>query len=72
MPADGIKAAHLAKWLGTSRLEQRLETIQHVLVCKKGDSLHFRKWHKCEVSAGPARAKRTCPVFARSDANDPN
>lgn len=38
MPADGTKAAHLANGnLGMSRLEQLLETIQHVLVCKKGD-----------------------------------
>ena len=42
MPADGTKAAHLANGnLGTSRLEQLLETIQHVLVCKEGDSLPF-------------------------------
>ena len=33
MPADGTKAAHLANGnLGMSRLEQLLETIQHVLV----------------------------------------
>jgi hypothetical protein len=46
MPADGTKAAHLANGnLGTSRLEQLLKTIQHVLVCKEGDSSsHFRKW----------------------------
>ena len=42
MPADGIKAAHLAHGnLGMSRLEQLLETIQHVLVCKEGDPLPF-------------------------------
>lgn len=42
MPADGTKAAHLANGnLGTSRLEQLLETIQHVLMCKEGDSLPF-------------------------------
>jgi hypothetical protein len=42
MPADGTNAAHLAN--GTSacpRLEQLLETIQHVLVCKEGDGLPF-------------------------------
>ena len=37
MPADGTKAAHLANGnLGMSRLEQLLEMIQHVLVCKEG------------------------------------
>ena len=42
MPADGTKAAHLANGnLGMSRLEQRLETIQHVLVSKEGDGLLF-------------------------------
>ena len=42
MPADGTKAAHLAHGnLGMSRLEQLLETIQHVLVCKEGDGLPF-------------------------------
>ena len=42
MPADGTKAAHLAHGnLGISRLEQLLETIQHVLVCKEGDGLPF-------------------------------
>jgi hypothetical protein len=42
MPADGTKAAHLANGnLGMSRLEQLLETIQHVLVCKEGDGLPF-------------------------------
>jgi hypothetical protein len=42
MPADGTKAAHLANGnLGMSRLEQLLETIQHVLVCKEGAGLPF-------------------------------
>jgi hypothetical protein len=42
MPADGTKAAHLANGnFGMSRLEQLPETIQHVLVCKEGDSLPF-------------------------------
>ena len=42
MPADGTKAAHLANGnLGMPRLEQLLETIQHVLVCKEGDGLPF-------------------------------
>ena len=42
MPADGTKAAHLANGnLGMSRLEQLLEMIQHVLVCKEGDGLPF-------------------------------
>jgi hypothetical protein len=42
MPADGTKAAHLAHGnLGMFRLEQLLETVQHVLLCKEGDGLTF-------------------------------
>ena len=47
MPADGTKAAHLAHGnLGMSRLEQLLEMIQHVLVCKEGDGLPFSEMEK--------------------------
>ena len=70
MPADGTKAAHLANGnLGTSRLEQLLKTIQHVLVCKEGDSSsHFRKWHEADIQVGAPHvryqgrpeATRTC------------
>ena len=65
MPADGTKAAHLANGnLGMSRLEQLLETIQHVLVCKEGDGLPFSEMAQMRpltMSALPALSeyKRT-------------
>ena len=65
MPADGTKAAHLANGnLGMSRLEQLLETIQHVLVSKEGDGLLFleiAKMRPLRMSALPplSEYKRT-------------
>lgn len=76
MPADGTKAAHLANGnLGMSRLEQLLETIQHVLVCKEGDGLPFSEMAqmrplRCPLCRG-SRSKADVTWTPGIDPDDP-